>query len=80
MIDRPGDGRDDGVRGDADLHDDPPAPAQSGSGGGGLARDVGSRDEEKTASGGDPEPTRVTKQDKVQPDTASRSDHEGAQR
>lgn len=55
------------------------AEAQSGTGGGNLARDVGSRDEERTAAGGDPEPTRVTKQDKVQPDTGTRSDNEGAQ-
>ena len=53
--------------------------AQSGTGGGNLARDVGSRDEERTATGGAPEPTRVTKQDKVQPDTGTQSDHEGAQ-
>lgn len=44
---------------------------QSGAGGGNVARDIGSRDEERTATGGDPEPTRVTKQDKVQPDTGT---------
>ncbi|WP_022683888.1 hypothetical protein [Sphingobium bisphenolivorans] len=65
-------------RADNDLNDEPPAPSHSGSGGGGTARDVGSRDEEKTAMGGDPEPTRATKQDKVQPDTATRSDNKGA--
>ncbi|MEV5032637.1 hypothetical protein MRBLMC3_001840 [Sphingobium sp. LMC3-1-1.1] len=53
--------------------------ADSGSGGGNLARDIGSRDEERTATGGDPEPTRVTKQDKVQPDTGTQADNEGAQ-
>lgn len=53
--------------------------AQSGTGGGNIARDIGSRDEERTATGGDPEPTRVTKQDKVQPDTGTQSDNEGAQ-
>ena len=67
-------------RDDADLHDDPPAPGQGSAAGGSLARDVGSRDEEKSARGGDPEPTRVTKQDKVQPQTGTQSDHEGAQR
>ena len=36
--------------------------------------------EEKAAMGGDPEPTRVTKEDKVQPDTGTRSDNEGANR
>lgn len=55
-------------------------PEQSGSGGGNTARDIGSRDEEKAATGADPMPTRPTKQDKPQPDTATRSDHEGAQR
>ena len=40
----------------------------------------GSRDEEKAAMGSDPEPTRVTKKDKVQPDTGTRSDNEGANR
>lgn len=54
--------------------------AQSGTGGGNIARDIGSRDEKRTATGGDPEPTRVTKQDKVQPDTGTQSDNEGAQR
>ena len=47
--------------------------ADSGSGGGNLARDIGSRDEERTATGGDPE------QDKVQPDTGTQADNEGAQ-
>ncbi len=65
-------------RDDATLHDDPPAPSQGSAAGGDLARDVGSRDEEKSARGGDPEPTRVTKQDKVQPQTGTRSDNEGA--
>lgn len=53
--------------------------AQQGAGGGNVARDIGSRDEEKSATGGDPESTRVTKQDKVQRDTGTQSDHEGAQ-
>jgi len=52
---------------------------QSGASGGDIARDIGTRDEEKTATGSDPEPTRATKQDKLQPDTGTRSDHEGAQ-
>jgi len=67
-------------RNDSDLHDEPAAPGQAGAAGGGTARDVGSRDEEKAAMGGDPEPTRVTKEDKVQPDTGTRSDNEGANR
>ena len=65
-------------RDDSDLHDGPPAPGQGGAAGGELARDVGSRDEEKSARGGDPDPTRVTKDDKVQPQTGTRSDNEGA--
>lgn len=80
MTDHPGDGRDDGMRIEDERPADPPTPAHSGSGGGELARDVGSRDEAQAAPGADPEPTRVTKQDKVQPATASRSDHDGAQR
>lgn len=66
-------------RSDGALEAETDAPSQSGSGGGTLARDVGARDEEKSALGGDPEPTRVEKKDKVQPDTNTRSDHEGAQ-
>jgi hypothetical protein len=66
-------GRDDG-----DLQDAQATPSQSGSSGGATARDVGTRDEEKNATGGDPAPTRATKQDKVQPATKSRSDNEGA--
>jgi len=53
-------------------------PAQSGRSGGTVATDIGSRDEERTASGGEPEPTRVTKKDKIQPATRTRSDHAGA--
>jgi hypothetical protein len=56
------------------------APSQSGRGGGSTATDVGTRDELQDADGGDHEPTRVTKKDKIQPDTGTRSDHEGAQR
>ena len=70
-----GRGRDDGY-----LDDEPETPGFSGSAGGGIATDVGARDEEKSALDGDPMNTRVTKQDKVQPPTGTRSDHEGAQR
>jgi hypothetical protein len=65
-------------RDDRDLRDEPEAPAQSGSGGGGIATEIGSRDDQKLALGGDPEPTRATKQDKVQPRIPTRADHEGA--
>jgi hypothetical protein len=77
MIDRnlAGSGRD-----DSDLNDEPPTPSQSGSSGGTLATDIGSEDEEKTALGGDPEPTRVTKDNKVQPRIPTRADNEGAGR
>jgi hypothetical protein len=67
-------------RNDRHLRDEPPAPEQSGTGGGATATEIGSRDEERTALGGDPEPTRVTKQDKVQPRIPTRADHEGAHR
>jgi len=67
-------------RDDADLRDEPATPSQSGSAGGGLATDIGSQDEEKSALGGDPEQTRATKQDKVQPQNPTRADHEGAAR
>ncbi|HKY80558.1 MAG TPA: hypothetical protein VJM09_03710 [Sphingobium sp.] len=69
-----------GGRDDSDLHDAPPATGQSGFGGGNIARDIGSRDEERAVDSGAPEPTRATKQDKNQPDTGTRSDHEGAQK
>lgn len=65
---------------DADLRDDVPTPSHSGSGGGVTARDIGSRDEQRTATGGDPEQTRVRKKDKIQPATATRSDHSGSSR
>lgn len=41
-----------------------PVPSQQGSSGGDMARQVGQRDEEKTATGGDPEVTKVQKADK----------------
>ncbi|EQB06156.1 hypothetical protein FHS51_001033 [Sphingobium wenxiniae] len=71
--------RDSRTQDDSQLRDVPETPGQGGTGGGNIARDVGSRDEEKTATGADPEPTSVTKKDKLQPDTGTRSDHEGAQ-
>jgi hypothetical protein len=67
-------------RDDSDLRDRVATPSQAGSGGGTLATEIGSRDEEKSALGGDPEPTRATKQNKVQPNIPTRSDHEGAKR
>jgi hypothetical protein len=42
---------------DSDLRKESPTPSQSGSGGGTLATDIGSEDEEKTALDGDLEPT-----------------------
>lgn len=69
-----------GGRDDSGPQDDPPTPSASGSSGGGIARDIGSRDEEKNATGGEPETTGVTKQDKVQPATNSRSDYKGEPR
>lgn len=67
-------------RDDSDLRDEPATPAQSGASGGSLAAEIGSRDEEKSALGEDPEPTRATKHDKVQPRIPTRSDHDGANR
>ena len=54
------------------------APSAQGSGGGTLAVDVGTRDEEKTATGGDGGITDVQKSDKVQPFIATRADNDGA--
>lgn len=65
---------------DSDLRDQPATPSQSGGSGGTLAAEIGSRDEEKSALGADSEPTRATKEDKVQPRIPTRADHEGAAR
>jgi len=54
------------------------APSQQGSGGGNIATDVGTRDEEKTATGGDGGITNVQKRDKEQPFIATRADNDGA--
>ena len=64
-------------RDDSDLRDEPPAPSFGGTAGGSLAAEIGTRDEEANALGGDPEPTRVQNDDKVQPPTRTRSDFEG---
>ena len=53
------------------------ATMQTGSSGGTVATDVGTRDELKRETEGGAGITRVTKQDKVQPDTGTRSDHSG---
>jgi hypothetical protein len=63
---------------DADLHDEPPTPSQSGSSGSGIGAEVASRDEMKTARGGDPTHTKPTQADKVQPRIPTRADNEGA--
>src|SRR3546814_20003300 len=77
MADKP-----DGARGrdDKDLHDGPDTPSQGGSSGGTIARQVGSRDEDKNARGGDPEPTNVTKSDHIPPGTGPRRDPNRAAR
>ncbi|MBW8754977.1 MAG: hypothetical protein JF595_12655 [Sphingomonadales bacterium] len=41
-----------------------PVPSQQGSSGGEMARQVGQRDEEKTATGADQQVTKVEKADK----------------
>lgn len=58
------------------LEDAMEAPSHSGVRGGNVARDVASRDEQKRATG-DAGLTRVSKRDKPQPATRSRSDHAG---
>ena len=70
---------------DARAHDDHElianaerAPSQHGSSGGAIATDVGSRDEEKTATGGDGGITDVQKSDKKQPFIPTRADNDGA--
>lgn len=54
------------------------APSGGGRSGGTLAQDVGTREEEKEATG-EGGATRVEKRDKVQPNPQQLSDHEGAQ-
>lgn len=50
---------------DTDLiEDEPKAPSQGGSAGGDLQREIGSADEERTATGADPQPTSVHKSQK----------------
>jgi len=43
------------------IDDDLPTPSQGGSSGGDLQREIGSIDEESTATGADPQPTSVQK-------------------
>lgn len=53
---------------DNELIDDPdgtPLPSQSGSSGGSMQRDIGARDDDKAATGADPQPTSVHKSDKA---------------
>jgi hypothetical protein len=47
---------------DAELiEQDVPTPSQSGTSGGGMQREIGALDDEKTATGADPQPTSVHK-------------------
>ena len=43
------------------IDDDLPVPSQGGSSGGDMQREIGSLDDEKTATGADPQPTSVHK-------------------
>lgn len=43
------------------METDAPTPSQSGSSGGDMQREIGSLDEEKMATGADPQPTSVHK-------------------
>ena len=54
--------------------------AQSGRSGGRVASEIASRDEEKSAFGADPKPTRAVGGDKVQPIVHGRADHQAAQK
>ena len=54
------------------------APSAQGRSGGRTATDVGTRDEEKQAAGGDTGATNVHKSDKVQPFIPTRADNDGA--
>jgi hypothetical protein len=57
MTDRKPDPHDDAAL----IEEEPSTPSQSGSSGGGMQREIGSLDEEKTATGADPQPTSVHK-------------------
>lgn len=46
------------------IEDDLPTPSQGGTSGGGMQREIGSADDEKTATGADPQPTSVHKSQK----------------
>ena len=48
-----------------DSMDEAPTPSQSGTSGGSMQRDIGARDDDKTATGADPQPTSVHKGDKA---------------
>ena len=48
-----------------DRAEEPATPSQGGSSGGGMQREIGARDEEKTSTGADPQPTSVKKGDKA---------------
>jgi hypothetical protein len=43
------------------IEDDLPVPSQGGSSGGDMQREIGSLDDEKVATGADPQPTSVHK-------------------
>ena len=65
------------------IDDDLPTPGQGGSAGGGMQREIGSLDEERTASGADPQPTSVHKglkpRDGDQPNLPNRNEAGGGQ-
>lgn len=46
------------------LEDDLPTPSQGGSSGGRIEREIGAADDEKVATGADPQPTSVHKSQK----------------
>ena len=46
------------------VQDDLPTPSQGGTSGGGMQREIASADDEKVATGADPQPTSVHKSQK----------------
>ena len=46
------------------IEDDLPTPSQGGTSGGGMQREIASADDEKIATGADPQPTSVHKSQK----------------
>jgi hypothetical protein len=65
------------------IEDDLPVPSQGGSSGGDIQREIGSLDDEKVATGADPQPTSVHKgqkpRDGDEPNLPNRTQTRGGQ-